>query len=112
MAAEPDDALTVAWLRRGSLHLRREACAAFFPQAESVALIEGDGTILVIPLVVGAAGGLLLKVRNARGDRVVQAQEFFRRQGFDDMAEAALSMRWDAARAALVLQPATARSTA
>jgi hypothetical protein len=36
-----------------------------------------------VPLLAGA-GGLQVKLRNARGDRVVEVREFLRQQGIED----------------------------
>jgi hypothetical protein len=48
-----------------------------------VALLADAGQWWLLPLRAGA-GGLQVKLRNARGDRVVEAQEFFRQQGLED----------------------------
>ena len=102
MTTPPEaDAVGVAG---GNLYLSRETCAAHLPGAASVALLHRDGRLWIVPLAPDSAGGLLLKVRNARGDRVVHAQEFFRQHGFaEDFAEVRCAARWDAAAAALVV---------
>ena len=41
---------------------------------------------LLLPLLSGA-GGLQVKRLNARGDRVVEAQEFLRSEGHEDSAQ-------------------------
>lgn len=51
----------------------------------AVALVARDGQWWLLPLL-GGAGGLQVKLRNAAGDRVVEAQEFFRAQGVHDDA--------------------------
>ncbi len=91
-------------LRGGSIHLPRELCDAHLAGAEAVAVIERDGALLVVPLVPGSAGGLLLKLRNARGDRVIAAQEFLRTHGYADSdEERRVAVRWDESAAALML---------
>ncbi|MBN8924782.1 MAG: hypothetical protein BGP10_01645 [Rhodanobacter sp. 68-29] len=93
-------------LRDGRLHMAREVHERVLFACENVALLaRGDGWLLM-PLRAGA-GGLQVKLRNARGDRVVESQEFFRNQGIDDSAEprrlllvdvpgeAAFAMRFD-----------------
>lgn len=87
-----------------NLYLDCELCAACFPAATAVALIVRDDLLHVVPLVSDSAGGLLLKIRNRRGDRVVHAQEFFRDKGFvEDPAERRVAARWSPEAAALVL---------
>ncbi len=43
--------------------------------------------MLVLPVRYAASGGYVLKIRNAAGDRVVDAGDFFRDHGLDDGAE-------------------------
>lgn len=74
-------------LRDGRLHIPREVHERLLFSCESVALLARDGKWLLMPLRAGA-GGLQMKLRNARGDRVVEAQEFFRSQGFEDSPQA------------------------
>ena len=87
-----------------NLYLDHETCARFLPDAQAVALLKRDGQVLIVPLAAGSAGGLLLKVRNARGDRVVHAQEFFRSQGLlEDFEQRSFELRWSDESAALVV---------
>lgn len=89
----------------GNLYLSRETCEAHLRGAPGVALLQRDGRVLIVPLAPDSAGGLLLKVRNARGDCVVHAQEFFRQHGYlEDFVERRCALRWDAAVAALVVE--------
>jgi hypothetical protein len=68
-------------------HVHERELAGF----PSVALLARDGSWWLIPLKAGA-GGLQLKQRSSRGDRVVEAQEFLRANGVDD-AQAPLFFR-------------------
>ncbi|MFC4252994.1 hypothetical protein [Sinimarinibacterium flocculans] len=80
---------------RGSIRLPRALCEACFPHAGSVALLARDGELLLLPLAPDSVGGLLLKHRNAQGDRVVHAAEFLRAQGIvDDFTEQRLLAQW------------------
>lgn len=91
-------------LTRGSLHLPREVCERFFPRSPSVALLAREGRVLLVPLAPDSAGGLLLKLRNARGDRVVLAQEFLRQNGIEEgFAPCELTALWRPDVAALEL---------
>jgi hypothetical protein len=90
---------------RGNIYLSRAVCDAYLPDAQAVALLRRDAAVLIAPLARHSAGGLLLKVRNARGDRVIHAQEFLRSHGFvDDFNEHTVSATWEARSAALVLR--------
>jgi hypothetical protein len=73
-------------LRAGRLHIPREVYRALLPGCTAVALLARDGQWLLLPLLAGA-GGLQIKIRNARGDRVIESQEFFRGQGLEDKPE-------------------------
>ncbi|MEW6353795.1 MAG: hypothetical protein AB1469_05800 [Pseudomonadota bacterium] len=87
---------------RGNLYLARELCDAYFPGTNSVALLEREGCLLIVPLIAESSGGLLLKVRNARGDRMLHAQEFFRARGYvEDDEERNCPVLWRAEVAAL-----------
>jgi len=65
-------------IRRGNIYLSRELCGAHLAGAHSIALVAHDEGVLIVPLIQQSAGGMLLKIRNARGDRVLHAQEFLR----------------------------------
>jgi hypothetical protein len=70
-------------LRAGRIHIERQVYEQLMPGCLALALLARDGAWFLLPLF-GGAGGLQIKIRNARGDRVVEAQEFFRAQGLDD----------------------------
>lgn len=91
-------------ITRGSIYLAREIYDAYFPAIQSVALIVRDDMPLIVPLIQESAGGLILKQRNARGDRVIQAQEFFRDKGYaEDFQEQTIAVHWNSEWAALAL---------
>lgn len=100
----PDLGQRTVAVARGSIYLTREICDAYFEAIQSVALIVRDDKLLIVPLIQESAGGLILKVRNARGDRVIQAQEFFRDKGFaEDFEEQTIAVSWNSEWAALGL---------
>lgn len=74
------------WLRDGRLHITREVHEDVLFACETVALLARDDGWRLLPLRAGA-GGLQAKLRNTRGDRVIESQEFFRNQGIEDSAE-------------------------
>jgi hydrogenase maturation protease len=63
-------------IAHGSIYLDRDLCERYLPDVVMVALLVRAGKTFILPLRGPVAGGLLLKVRNARGDRVVHAAEF------------------------------------
>jgi hypothetical protein len=76
---------------------------------ESAALIERDGQILLLPLRGPVAGGMLLKQRNLRGDRVMQATDFLAQLGLDPFAaEVEFKVRWVAEAGALLIEDLSA----
>ena len=83
----------------GYLHLTAETAAAYFPGDALVARVEGAELVLV-PLVSATHGGLVLKQRNARGDRSVLIHEAL---GFESR-EGSFDLTWDADRGALLVR--------
>jgi hypothetical protein len=101
--SHPDTGQMVS-IRRGSIHLSRELCDAHLPDVGAVALLARDDAVLIVPLTRQSAGGLLLNVRNARGDRVVHAQEFLRaRELAEDFEKRQYPVRWVADLQALAI---------
>lgn len=94
----------VVRVSRASLYLPREICDAYFSGLQSVALLSREQHLLILPLMAGSAGGLLLKQRNGRGDRVIHAQEFFREHGYvEDFDTRDCPVTWNPESAALVI---------
>lgn len=89
-------------IRRGSIYIGARVYARYLGNLESLVLLRRDDTLLLLPVHHAAAGGLLIKIRNPRGDRVVHAQEFLRGHGIDERLEWTVPVRWDAEAAALV----------
>lgn len=91
-------------IARGNIYLSREVYDTYLPGVVSVALLARDGTVLIVPLIQQSAGGLLLKQRNARGDRVIHAQEFFRMMDLpEDFRWRTMPAYWSQEAAALVV---------
>jgi hydrogenase maturation protease len=91
-------------LRRGTLLLPRDVYDRYFGGREGAALFDRGGRLAVVPLA-SAAGGVLVKRRNAAGDRAVDVAEFLRARGWDDAGEHACEASWDAELGALALTP-------
>jgi hydrogenase maturation protease len=88
-------------LCRGALHLERAVHDRFFAGLSTVVLLRRDRDLLIMPVRHAAAGGTLIKIRNAQGDRVIDAVDFCRAQGLEDPAERTLIAAWDSEAAAL-----------
>jgi hypothetical protein len=67
----------------GRLHIPAALYMAHMAACPAVALLAEEQRWWLVPLLAGA-GGLQVKLRNARGDRVVEVREFLRQQGIDD----------------------------
>lgn len=91
-------------IARGSIYLDHALCERYLRHATSVALLQSDGRNVIVPLR-GSSGGLLLKVLNACGDRVVHAEEFLSRVGIhSNSPEIHVAVRWCPQAAALILE--------
>ncbi|MGP0591970.1 hypothetical protein ACTRXD_05430 [Nitrospira sp. T9] len=93
-------------IRNGNFYLNASLYEQYFPQLHSVILMlmKKDRTLLILPVVNTGAGGLLLKIRNAQGDRVIHAQEFCRVHGIDEHFDQLVSVSWDEKSAGLMIQ--------
>ncbi len=72
--------------RDGRLYIDREASEQFLGASGTVILLRQEDDLMVLPVRHAASGGYVLKIRNAAGDRVVSAADFFRDQGLSDDA--------------------------
>ena len=78
-------------MRRGALHFTREVYERFFAGLDNVVLLRDGADLLVLPVRHQAAGGYVIKLRNAAGDRMVNAADFFRDNGIEDDIEMTLA---------------------
>lgn len=63
---------------RGTLLFRCGDFEAVFARAGAVVLLRETTDLWILPLHQAAIGGHLVKLRNAAGDRAIDALEFFR----------------------------------
>lgn len=77
------------------MYFDKDLYETFFSGVDSIALLPVEGGFAVMPLFHNANGGRLLKRRNAKGDRVVSAPDFFRDRGIQDMDETHCPVRWN-----------------
>jgi hypothetical protein len=90
-------------VRRGVLHFTRDAYERCFPTVQAVVLVREERDLLVLPVRHAAAGGYLVKLRNAAGDRAVDAADFLRGNGVEDAEERQVVAAWDEVRACLTV---------
>ncbi len=101
---ESDNKIPTLRIRNGSLYLDLELYQTYFKGLDSVILLRQNGKVLMMPVMHPGGGGMLIKIRNARGDRVIHAQEFFRDQGLDEFIDQILPAHWNAEMAALEIE--------
>ena len=87
---------------RGSLYLSWQDYERYFRGRQAVILLRRACDLLILPVSHAAAGGYLLKMRNAAGDRVVAAGGFFRDQGFADNSIHQITAIWSGEQGGLV----------
>jgi len=88
-------------IERGSLYLEAELYLRYF-RGIGTAVLTGDShTLLLLPIRHTAAGGLLMKIRNARGDRVMHVSEALIACGLSSNFSGLFPACWDPSAAAL-----------
>jgi hypothetical protein len=84
-----------AGIANGSLYLSRVLCDRYLPGVSAIALQKRDEGVFILPLQGSTSGGLLLKIRNAHGDRVAHAAEFLALLGIEpDTPQRYYAVRW------------------
>ena len=89
-------------VRRAALHFSGDTYERYFAGLGSLILLRDGADLLVLPVRHQAGGGYVIKLRNASGDRTVDAADFFRDNGIDDAVEMTLPAAWSDSRAALI----------
>ena len=96
----------------GRVLVPHDTYAVYLGGVDSAALVQRDGQVLLLPLRGPVAGGMLLKQRNLRGDRVLLAPDVLAGLGLNPFgASAEFTVRWVAEAGALLIEglgPATA----
>lgn len=90
-------------LCNGNLYFSCELYDSYFTSIQAVVLLARDDDVLIVP-VQQESGGLLLKIRNARGDRVVHAAEFCQQHDLYSAQSRELEVRWQSDMGALVFR--------
>lgn len=88
-------------VRDGSVYLPAAVVETYFRGIAAVVVLIRDGMLMVLPVHQATAGGCLLKLRNAAGDRVAQARDVFQDQGLLDLNLTSLPANWVSEQGAL-----------
>lgn len=84
----------VVSLRDGSVYLPSEVVETYFRGIDAVIVLIRDDRLMILPVHQATAGGCLLKLRNAAGDRVAQARDVFQDRGLLGLQVAELPAQW------------------
>lgn len=90
-------------IKRGSIYISAEVYEVYFKGLEAVIVLIRDSKLMILPVRQMAAGGCLLKMRNAKGDRVATAPDVFEAHGLQDFSAEALEATWSSEDGALVV---------
>ena len=85
----------------GKLYLSGLVYETYFKNIQSVVFLNREGNIYLLPVNQAGASGLLLKIINARGDRVINATQQLRAAGIDNTIKKTARVKWDAGIAGL-----------
>ncbi len=88
-------------IANGNLYLKAEIYQRWFEGVQTVVLLGDSQALFVAPITHSPAGGLLMKIRNARGDRVIHASEALIGRGLPSDLEGEFPATWDRSTAAL-----------
>lgn len=88
-------------VRHGSIYLSADVVKVYFANIDAVIVLIRDDVLMVMPVHQATAGGCLLKLRNAAGDRVASARDVFQDQGRLDLVAESLPARWITEKGAL-----------
>lgn len=89
-------------LKRGALYLSRALVDRYFAGVAAVVMIDEGADLWILPVRHAAAGGYVLKIRNAAGDRVVDALDLLRAHHLDEVERHVIAY-WSDTHAGLVL---------
>lgn len=81
-------------VRDGSVYLPAAVVETYFRRIASVVVLIRDGRLMILPVHQATAGGCLLKLRNAAGDRVAQARDVFQDRGLLGLSVTDLPANW------------------
>ncbi len=88
-------------IKDGAIYMPFQLVEKYFRSIDAVIVLVQQRELMVMPVHQATSGGNLLKVRNAAGDRVVQALDVFQDQGMLDFRTDQLSVKWSSEKCAL-----------
>lgn len=91
-------------VRAGSIYLTAETVDTYFRGIDAVIVLIRDEQLQILPVRQMAAGGCLLKVRNAAGDRVASAPDVFAENQLSGWQSEAVEAVWSSDLGALIAQ--------
>lgn len=95
-------------IARGVIAIARADYEATLGGAAAVVVLRRGAALWLIPVLRADAGGTIVKIRNAAGDRAIDARELLRGEGIADDDARELTCAWCAEHAALVAEGAFA----
>ena len=90
-------------LKNGNLYIESDVYETYLNSADSVVLIHKESKYYLMP-VQQMAGGLLMKIINAKGDRVINAIEFLQYNNIETSETRVIEVKWDQEFSALSLE--------
>lgn len=94
----------VCKLQNGKIYIDHALYNTYYAGSGSVALIARQGKLVLMPVVSQAQGGLLCKIINAKGDRMVDAVDFLRRLELDLPEPINCPVSWSTELAGLLIE--------
>ena len=88
-------------IHEGSIYLPNQLVDTYFRDIDAVIVLIQQGELMVMPVHQATSGGSLLKIKNAAGDRVVQARDVFQDQEMLDFRTDNLAVNWSTEKSAL-----------
>ncbi len=88
-------------IKDGAIYIPFQLVEKYFRGIDAVIVLVQQGELMVMPVHQATSGGSLLKVKNAAGDRVVQARDVFQDQGMLDFRTEELPVKWSSEKCAL-----------
>ena len=90
-------------VRDGSVYLDADVVERYFKGIDAVIVLIREGELQILPVHRMAAGGCLLKMRNAAGDRVANSPDVFRANNLESWRADGLEAAWSAEKGALII---------
>ncbi|MCF6193463.1 MAG: hypothetical protein L3J46_03925 [Kangiellaceae bacterium] len=87
----------------GNLYMDKNVYDIYFKKIESVALLYKPPLVLIMPVQQSGNGGMLLKIRTARGDRVLSIFEFLENNKLQEL-KCTVPVVWNTEQAALTFK--------